>query len=179
MVSVNRALEQSRLHESWWWGNKSQPGAAACSQLAGLALHVAFGKWELIPAGKAEVDSLSWFAQANDCLPQLLSGNGSPQREDLVQASSWPLGGIRDTAKSAERLCYEFMVVDIFLQAAIPEEGKLIHHLHPEGRLEKALNKYELESCPNNDIWWQRILLLSEQNPLLNFNWNRCSPIHK
>jgi len=44
------------------------------------------------------------------------------------------------------------MMVDIFLQAVIPEEGKLIHQLHSEGRLEKALNKYKLESCPNNDI---------------------------
>lgn len=157
MVSVNRGLEHARLPESWRWGSKSQAGAAACNRLAGLALHVAFGKRELIPAGKAEVDSLSRFAQANDCLPQLLSGNGSPQREDLAQASSWPSGGIRDTAKSAEQFCFEFTMVNIFLQAAVPEEGKLIHQLHSEGRLEKALNKYKLESCPNNDIWWQGI----------------------
>lgn len=59
MVSVNRTLELARRHELWWRGNKSQTGVAACNRLAGLALHVAFGKRELIPAGKAEVDSLS------------------------------------------------------------------------------------------------------------------------
>lgn len=123
---------------------------------AELVLHVAFGKRELIPAGKAEVDSLSWFAQANDCFPHLLLGT-APRTEDLVQTLNWPLGGIRDTTKAAEQLYYEFMMVDISLQAAIPEEGKLIHQLHSEGRLEKALNKYKLESCPNNDIWWQGI----------------------
>lgn len=74
------------------------------------------------------------------------------QRDDLVQASSWPLGGIRDTTRSAEQLCYGFKMVDIFLQAAIPEEGKLFPQLHSEGRLVKALNKYKLESCPNNAI---------------------------
>lgn len=97
------------------------------------------------------------------------------QREDLVQASSWPLGGIRDSTKSADQLCYEFRMVDIFLQVAIPEEGKLIHQLHSEGRLEKALSKYKLESCPNNDIWWQGISswaasLLEFQLKLLQFH---------
>lgn len=157
MVSVNRTLELARLHELWWRGNKSQTEVAACSRLAGLALHVAFGKRELIPAGKAEVDSLSWFAQAKWLLTPSVVRERFLQREDLVQASSWPLGGIRDSTKSADQLCYEFRMVDIFLQVAIPEEGKLIHQLHSEGRLEKALNKYQLESCPNNDIWWQGI----------------------
>lgn len=59
MVSVNRRLGQARLHKTWWGGNESQAGAAACKHLAGPALHVAFGKWELLPVGKAEVDSVS------------------------------------------------------------------------------------------------------------------------
>lgn len=94
MIPVNRTREQARLHESWQWGNESQTEAAVCNRLAGFALHVASRKWELIPTGTAEVDSLSLFAQANDSSSNLLLGNVSSQREDIVQASSWPLGGV-------------------------------------------------------------------------------------
>lgn len=160
MVSVNRMPEQARLHELWWWGNKSQTGAAACRRLAGLALHVAFGRWELIPAGKAEADSLSWFAQANDCLTHLLLGNGPPQSEDQVQASSWPLGGIWDTTNLAGQLCYEFVVAGIFLQAAIPAEGKLIHQLHSEGRSEKTLTNINKKAA--------QMMIIDAENFLLN-----------
>lgn len=41
---------------------------------------------------------------------------------------------------SRTALC-EFVVVDAFLQAAAPEEGKLIHQLHSKGSLGMALNK--------------------------------------
>lgn len=45
-------------------GREQIPGWSSRLQkhLAGLALHVAFGKWELLPVGKAGVDSVSWFA---------------------------------------------------------------------------------------------------------------------
>lgn len=159
-------------------GNKTQPSIATCNQLAGPALHVAFRKQELNPVGKAEVDSLSRFAQGKWLLtPSVvrLEGNSS-MRRDLVQALSWHLGGIQETTKSGEQHCYEFMMVDVFLWAVIPEERKLVHQLYSEGRLKKALNKYKLGNC--------KIMIFDDRefptkHRLLNFNWNCCSSISK
>lgn len=70
MVSVNMRLEQARLHKSWWGGNKPQAGASSFQKhLAGLPLHVAFGKWELLPVGKAEVDSVFYLLRKMSVYP--------------------------------------------------------------------------------------------------------------
>lgn len=62
MVSVNRRLGQDKPGPTSHGGEGTNPRLE--QQLAkntwqGLTLHVAFGKWELLPVGKAEVDSVS------------------------------------------------------------------------------------------------------------------------